>query len=90
MESVIRSAFGANTDAAQSAKEKETAAQLVAEIDAVCTQLASVNDKYNLTSDNDLIDALIYQELALRARYSYLLKLARERHIRYPGTYLSE
>ena len=70
--------------------QKEFAQQILADIENVTEQLEAVAQKYNLTHDSDLIDSLIYQELALKARYSYLLRQAKENNIRYEGSFLSD
>lgn len=84
----IRNPAQTLSDAEQA--EKKFARQLLADIEAVSAQLEAVGQKYNLTNDEDLIDSLIYQELALKARYSYLLRQAREKNIRYQGNYISD
>lgn len=35
-----------------------------------------------MTDEPELVDALIYEELALKARYAYLLRIAKENNIR--------
>jgi len=35
------------------------------------------DELFNQTDDKDLIDAVIYEQLSLEARYSYLLRKAR-------------
>ncbi len=49
----------------------------------VCRRLGCVDDWFRLEDDTDLIEACIYERLALQARYRYLLRLARERHAAY-------
>jgi len=44
-------------------------------------QLEAVESKYNLISDTDLVEAYIYEERALKARYAYLLRLARTKGV---------
>ncbi len=51
--------------------------ELMVAIREVCSQLDSVQARFEMESDSDLIDACIYEMEALRARYRYLLRLAK-------------
>ncbi len=55
--------------------------ELLGDIDDVLTELSRCRRSFNLVTDNDLIDAVIYEELALTARYAYLIRQARENGI---------
>lgn len=55
------------------------------QINNVKMQIALVDDLFNLTDDEDLIEACIYQSKAFWCYYRYLLKLAKEQ----PGTSLA-
>lgn len=47
------------------------------------TKLLEQNQKsYDLICESELVDASIYEELALKARYAYLLRRAKELNIR--------
>ena len=52
--------------------------QLIEDIREVRRQLEGNHALFALESDEDLLDAAIYQREALQARYRYLLRLARE------------
>ena len=52
--------------------------QLIRDIREVRRQLEAVHACFALETDEDLLDAAIYQREALQARYRYLLRLARE------------
>ena len=43
----------------------------------VCAQIDAVQSRFELESDQDLIEADIYELQSLRARYRYLLRMAR-------------
>ena len=43
----------------------------------VCGQLRSVDSRFAEETDNDLLDACMYERLALQARYRYLSRLVR-------------
>jgi len=55
--------------------------QLLADIDKVTARLLQTEQIFNLISDDDLIEALIYEEKSLQSRYAYLLRLARQDNI---------
>lgn len=54
---------------------------LLGDIDDVLYELSRCRRCFNLVTDSDLIDAVIYEELALTARYTYLIRQARENGI---------
>ena len=43
----------------------------------VCGQLRSVESRFAEETDGDLLDACMYERLALQARYRYLSRMAR-------------
>lgn len=45
----------------------------------VCGQLQSVDSRFAEETDEDLLDACMYERLALQARYRYLNRLVRRR-----------
>lgn len=55
--------------------------EILGDIDDILTELSRCRRSFNLVTDNDLIDAVIYEELALTARYTYLIRQARENGI---------
>jgi len=52
--------------------------QLIRDIREVRRQLEAAHAYFALETDEDLLDAAIYQREALQARYRYLLRLAKE------------
>lgn len=62
-------------------KNEEQPHELLTAIRDVCRQLDAANQRFSMESDSDLIEACIYEMEALRARYRYLLKAAREQGI---------
>ena len=44
----------------------------------VCAGLREVQSRFAMESDSDLIEACIYEMEALRARYRYLLRIAKQ------------
>lgn len=57
---------------------------VLAELREVCQRLNLANQRFSLEQDGDLIEACIYEQEALRARYRYLLKAAREKRVTAP------
>lgn len=55
--------------------------ELLADIDEIVSELSHCQRRFNLVTDSDLIEAAIYEELALRSRYAYLMKKARAQGI---------
>ncbi|MEZ3452904.1 MAG: YaaL family protein [Oscillospiraceae bacterium] len=56
--------------------------QLLEELDIVTEKLSQIRESYDMTDEPELVDALIYEELAMKARYDYLIRTAKERNIR--------
>ncbi len=62
-------------------KEKEYNQALINDIEEIKRQIESVQTRFDMLSDGNLVEATIYEERALKARYAYLLYLARERKV---------
>lgn len=58
-------------------KEREEPNELVLAIRDICARIERVNAHFDMESDEDLIEACIYEREALRARYRFLLRQAR-------------
>lgn len=52
------------------------------DIHEVQNRLDSVKSRYNLASDTDLVDSLIFEEKSLVSRYEYLIKTAKDKGIK--------
>lgn len=52
--------------------------EIVSALREVNTLLEENNAKFNLASDDDILDSLIYERCALEAKYAFLIKRARE------------
>ena len=74
--------MGAKT-AVQQLNEEQI--RLIEAIREVCVQLSLAENRFTMESDSDLIDAAIYETVALHARYRYLLRLAKEQGISVPA-----
>lgn len=56
--------------------------EIIEELENLKTKIDFNEAMFNLTSENDLVDAIIYEQKSLRSKYSYLLKLAKEKEIK--------
>lgn len=61
--------------------KKQEESPLAEEIREVSRLLSCNEAWFRLETDEDLIEACIYESRALRARYRYLLRMAREQNV---------
>lgn len=61
--------------------EQEFRRQLLADLDFVSQRLERIRESYDMTAEPELVDALIYEEKALRSRFDYLIRTAKEKNI---------
>lgn len=76
-----------HTDANQTVarlSENREHADLLAEIEEVCRQIACNRQWFALEGNQDLIESCIYEDRALQARYRHLLEAARKQGITVP------
>lgn len=52
--------------------------ELVREIGIICDKMRKNEQLFDLAESDELIEAVIYEQKALQARYSFLLRTARE------------
>ncbi|MDR1464031.1 MAG: YaaL family protein [Oscillospiraceae bacterium] len=57
------------------------ALRLIEDIRGCCRQMDQCAALFEMETDEDLLEASIYQMKALKSRYRYLLRLARERRV---------
>ncbi len=55
--------------------------QLFDDIAHVENRLQRIQESFDMTDEPELVESLIYEELALKARYAYLLRIAKENNI---------
>ena len=58
-------------------KQEESTNEVLAAIREVCARLNNANTRFEMERDSDLIEACIYEMESLRARYRYLLRVAK-------------
>ena len=64
--------------------------QLISEIRRLSEALTLAYERFELHSDNDLVEATIYELEALKARYRYLLAHAKQRNLKSRETRLQD
>jgi len=58
---------------------------LIGDIREVCARLRTLEATYELTGDSDLLECNIYEQLALKAKYRYLLNRAKKQGLACPA-----
>ena len=66
-------------------KTEEQPHELLTAIRDTCRRMDNAKLRFEMESDSDLIEACIYEMESLRARYRYLLRMARMQGITAPG-----
>lgn len=87
MEGVIKKAagtFGRKSD--KNEIEVNAEEQLLTEIREVCRLIDNAYNRFEFEEDTDLIESNIYEIQSLKARYRYLLRVAKEHNITSPVT----
>lgn len=62
--------------------EDEFRKQILEDLDFVSQRLLRIQESYDMTAEPELVDALIYEEKALRSRFDYLIRIAKEKNIK--------
>ncbi len=66
----------------KNSSDEEFKRQLLEDLDYVTKRLRQIRESYDMTGEPELVDALIYEELAMKSRYDYLIRTAKERKIK--------
>lgn len=56
--------------------------ELLNEMERLKELIENNEQVFNITTDEELIDAVIYEQISLRHRFAYLLKTAKEKGIK--------
>lgn len=91
MEGILKGFAGSASTVKSTEKESdaEYARKLSDEIAEIKHQLNEIENAFNLVVENELIEAFIYEQRSLKAKLNYLIRLAKEKNIRYPELYNS-
>lgn len=65
-----------------SQEEDDFRRQLLEDLNFVSERLERIRESYDMTDEPELVDALIYEEKALRSRFDYLIRIAKEKNIK--------
>ncbi len=68
-----------NKETDKASKEQN---EILQELEKLTMQFSANETMFNLATDEEIIDAMIYEQKALRSRYAYLLKIAKEKGIK--------
>ena len=68
--------------ALSSEENSEMRKRLLDDIDFVSRRLEHIQETYDMTAEPELVDALIYEEMAMRSRFNYLIRVAKENNIK--------
>ncbi len=63
----------------QDEKERE---EILSELDRLSDMIKKNEAMFNLADDDNMLEAMIYEQKALQSRYIYLLKTAKEKGVR--------
>lgn len=66
----------------ESSEEADFKARLLDDLEYVTNRLARIRESYDMTSEPEMVESLIYEEKAMNARFDYLIRIARERNIK--------
>jgi len=82
MENVLRSAVMLFRP--EAVAEKPDDYGLIGDIREVCAHLRALEATFELTGDSDLLECNMYEQLALKAKYRYLLNQAKKQELACP------
>lgn len=91
MEGVIKTLHGfalAGRRTKATDRNDEFSEKLRRDLDEVSIKLRDLEENFNCIRDDELIDAVIYEQQALMSRYRYLIRLAKENNISCKGELL--
>lgn len=66
-------------------KEREDTdfkSRLLEDLEYVTERLERIRESYDMTSEPEMVESLIYEERAMQARFDYLIRIAKERNIK--------
>lgn len=56
--------------------------RLLEDLDYVTNRLERIRESYDMTDQPEMVESLIYEEKAMKARFDYLIRIAKERNIK--------
>ena len=68
--------------AAASKEETEFRNRLLEDLEFISNRLERIRESFDMTAEPELVDSLIFEEKAMRSRYDYLIRIAKENNIK--------
>lgn len=56
--------------------------RLLEDIEYVTERLERIRESYDMTDQPEMVESLIYEEKAMKSRFDYLIRIAKERNIK--------
>lgn len=56
--------------------------RLLEDLEYVTERLERIRESYDMTSEPEMVDSLIYEERAMKSRLDYLIRIAKEKNIK--------
>lgn len=56
--------------------------RLLEDLEYVTERLERIRESYDMTDQPEMVESLIYEEKAMKARFDYLIRIAKERNIK--------
>lgn len=56
--------------------------RLLEDLEYVTERLERIRESYDMTSEPEMVESLIYEERAMKSRLDYLIRIAKEKNIK--------
>ncbi|MDE7289509.1 MAG: YaaL family protein [Oscillospiraceae bacterium] len=66
----------------ESREDTDFKSRLLEDLEYVTERLERIRESYDMTSEPEMVESLIYEERAMQARFDYLIRIAKERNIK--------
>ena len=66
----------------ESREDTDFKSRLLEDLEYVTERLERIRESYDMTSEPEMVESLIYDERAMQARLDYLIRIAKERNIK--------
>lgn len=66
----------------ESCEDTDFKNRLLEDLEYVTERLERIRESYDMTDQPEMVESLIYEEKAMKARFDYLIRIAKERNIK--------
>lgn len=66
----------------ESREDTDFKSRLLEDLEYVTERLERIRESYDMTSEPEMVESLIYEERAMQARFDYLIRIAKEKNIK--------